>query len=307
MALRDLINSAAKSSGIDPDLLARIVRIESGNDPYARTGSYHGLLQLSRPEFQRFNPAGDIYDPAANLNAGAAKLAQEVATFRQNYGRDPTPTDIYMTHQQGQGGYAAHTANPEGAAWRNMASTGEGQQKGDYWARKAIWGNIPDPTPGGPIVGTKAQFPGGVDTVTSKDFFNLWRNKVEGTNPQPPSPSVQYAQGDTPALGTPAAPTAPSAASAPAGAPAAALGGLGGLLARLVGAQPTLAPVAGLLGIPGQPPQGAPASPMGALSAPYQPELPPPLQMPDFQQLQFAGQQPQRLARPPVKFGRGFY
>ena len=103
MALRDLINSAAKSSGIDPDLLARIVRIESGNDPYARTGSYHGLLQLSQPEFQRFNPTGDIYDPAANLNAGAAKLAQEIATFRQNYGRDPTPTDIYMTHQQGAG------------------------------------------------------------------------------------------------------------------------------------------------------------------------------------------------------------
>ena len=118
----DLINSAAQANSLSPDLLARIVRIESGNNPYARTGSYHGLLQLNQPEFKRYNPTGDIYDPAANLNAGAAKLAGEIATFRQNYGREPTPTDIYMTHQQGQGGYAAHTANPNGAAWMNMAT-----------------------------------------------------------------------------------------------------------------------------------------------------------------------------------------
>ena len=87
------------------------------------------------------------------------------------------------------------------------------------------------------------------------------------------------AQGDTPALGTPAAPAFPTPSQAVPSAPAAAPGGLGGLLARLVGAQPTLAPAAGVLGIPGQPPQGAPASPMGALSA-YQPEAPPPLEMP---------------------------
>jgi hypothetical protein len=174
MALRDLINSAAKSNNLDPDLLARIVRIESGNNPYARTGSYHGLLQLNQPEFKRYNPTGDIYDPAANLNAGAAKLAGEIATFRQNYGREPTPTDIYMTHQQGQGGYAAHSANPNGAAWMNMASTAEGRQKGENWAKAAIWGNIPDDI--------KAQFPGGVNTVTSQDFVNTWRQKVEGAS-----------------------------------------------------------------------------------------------------------------------------
>jgi hypothetical protein len=177
----------------------------------------------------------------------------------------------------------------------NMANTAEGRQKGENWAKAAIWGNIPDQI--------KAQFPGGVNTVTSGDFFNIWRNKVEGGQPVQPT---QYGQGETPALGTPSPPAAPTGAPAVASAPAASPGGLGGLLARLVGAQPTLAPAAGLLGIPGQPPQGAPASPMGALSA-YQPEQPPPLQMPAFDQLQFAGQQPQLLARPPVKFGRGFY
>ena len=298
MALQDLINSAAKSHNLSPDLLARIVRIESGNNPYARTGSYHGLLQLSQPEFQRYNPQGDIYDPAANLNAGAAKLAGEIATFRQNYGREPTPTDIYMTHQQGQGGYAAHTANPNGAAWMNMANTAEGRQKGENWAKAAIWGNIP--------TRSRRNFPAALTPSPRGDFVNIWRNKVEGANLQPPSPAVTYGQGETPALGTPAAPALPTPSQPVPSAPAAAPGGIGGLLARLVGAQPTLAPAAGVLGIPGQPPQGAPASPMGALSA-YQPETPPPLEMPPFDQLQFANQQPLRLARPQVKFGRGFY
>ena len=201
MPLRDLINSAAQSYGLSPDLLARIVQIESGGNPYARTGSYHGLLQLNKPEFARYNPQGDIYDPAANLNAGAAKIAQEANQFRQTYGREPSPTEIYLQHQQGIGGTAAHLANPDAPAWQNMASTGEGRQKGDQWAKAAIWGNIPD--------AVKAQFPGGVNTVSSQDFVNIWRNKVEGPGAPPPSGPVRYGE-DAPALGTPPiAPTAP--------------------------------------------------------------------------------------------------
>jgi hypothetical protein len=171
LALLDLIQQAAQANGLDPDVLSRIVRIESGNNPNARMGSYHGLLQLNQPEFQKYNPNGDIYDPAANLNAGAAKIRAEADQFRQQYGREPTPTDIYLTHQQGQGGYAQHMANPDLPAYQNMWNTGEGRQKGEGWARRAIWGNIPDQI--------KAQFPGGVDSVTSRDFVNIWRNKVE--------------------------------------------------------------------------------------------------------------------------------
>jgi len=52
-----------------------------------------------------------------------------------------------------------------------MLATGEGQQKGEAWAKKAIWGNIPD--------SEKAKF-GSVDNVTSRDFMALWKGKVEG-------------------------------------------------------------------------------------------------------------------------------
>jgi hypothetical protein len=51
-----------------------------------------------------------------------------------------------------------------------MFKTGEGQQKGAGWAKKAIWGNVPDDM--------KSQF-GSVDNVTSQDFLNLWQHKVE--------------------------------------------------------------------------------------------------------------------------------
>ena len=51
-----------------------------------------------------------------------------------------------------------------------MLSTGEGKQKGEVWAKKAIWGNIPNDI--------KKQY-GSVDNVTSQDFMNIWKHKVE--------------------------------------------------------------------------------------------------------------------------------
>jgi hypothetical protein len=164
------IDSAAAAWGVDPQLMRRIAHIESSGNPFARTGSYKGLFQLSDDEFNKYG-GGDIFSAADNSNAAARKLAAESSAFRQQYGRDPTATDIYLTHQQGQGGYAAHTSNPDQPAWRSMLSTGEGRQKGEAWAKKAIWGNVPD--------NLKAQY-GSVDNITSQQFIDLWRNKVEG-------------------------------------------------------------------------------------------------------------------------------
>lgn len=165
------IAEAAKKHGVAPGLLATFARIESGGRPGVQTGSYKGLFQLSNAEFRKNGGEGDIFDPAANADAAAAKLKTEAAKFQDEYGRAPTPLDLYMIHQQGEAGYASHVANPDAPAWQNMASTGEGRQKGERWAKQAIWGNIPDDV--------KERFPGGVESVTSGDFFNIWREKVE--------------------------------------------------------------------------------------------------------------------------------
>ena len=169
--VNDAINQAAEKNGVDPQLLGTFAQIESSGRAGAQTGSYKGLFQLSDNEFAKHGGQGEIFDPYANADAAARKVASESAQFQQQYGRAPTALDLYMIHQQGAGGYAEHTANPDAPAWENMYATAEGQQKGQSWAKRAIWGNIPDDI--------KKQFPGGVDSVTSKDFFDLWQSKLE--------------------------------------------------------------------------------------------------------------------------------
>lgn len=169
--VNDAINSAAEKHGVDPGLLSTFARIESGGRPGVRTGSYKGLFQLSESEFRKHGGEGDIFDPASNADAAAAKLKTEAAEFKSKYGRDPSALDLYIIHQQGEAGYEKHSARPEAPAWQNMASTGEGRQKGAGWAKQAIWGNIPDDM--------KKRFPGGVESVTSQDFMNIWKEKID--------------------------------------------------------------------------------------------------------------------------------
>jgi hypothetical protein len=184
--VENAIGGAAQRFGVDPNLLKTFARIESGGRPNARTGSYKGLFQLSDSEFGKYG-GGNIYDPAANASAAAQKLARESAQFRAKYGRDPQPNDLYMIHQQGEGGYAAHTANPNAPAWQNMYSTAEGRQKGPGWAKQAIWGNVPSDV--------RAQYPGGVDSLTSQQFLDLWKAKVERLGGGSPASTNEVSNG----------------------------------------------------------------------------------------------------------------
>ncbi len=59
-----------------------------------------------------------------------------------------------------------------------MASTAEGRGKGEDWAKQAIWGNM---TPQ-----MKAQFPGGVDSVTGGAFTQLWAQRYNRGDDQVP-------------------------------------------------------------------------------------------------------------------------
>ncbi len=174
------IQGVAARYGINPNDLGRAVQIESGGNPRAQTGSYKGLLQLSQAEFDKYKtrPDANIWNAQDNLEAGAAKMKAEGAVFERNFGHAPTGFDAYMIHQQGLAGYSAHLANPNAPAWQNMLSTGEGRQKGEGWARAAIWGNIPNQY--------KATF-GNVDNVTSRDFIAMWQAKYgQGAGPSAP-------------------------------------------------------------------------------------------------------------------------
>jgi hypothetical protein len=167
----DIIEKHAKRVGLDPEVMHRIMQVESSGNPNEVTGSYKGLFQLSEKEFRKHGGSGSIFDPDANAAAAANKLAQETLTFKQKYGRDPKPIDIYMTHQQGEGGYQAHMSNPDAPAWKNMYFTAEGQQKGQAWAKEAIWGNTPK---------SVKQRVGSVENLTSRDFVQAWDDSIKG-------------------------------------------------------------------------------------------------------------------------------
>src|SRR4029077_5727314 len=175
---------------IDPRTMRAIRQIESGGNPNATTGSYKGLYQLSDGEFRRYGGQGSIYDPAENERVAGMKLGDEAASVSKRLGRDLTPAEQYLVHQQGVGGAYEHLTNPDRPAWQSMLATGEGQQKGEGWARKAIWGNVPDQY--------KAQL-GSVDNITSGQFADMWRQRFDRALGNDTGPmTAAFANSDSP-------------------------------------------------------------------------------------------------------------
>lgn len=178
--VEDAVKTAARSTGASEEMLRAFAAIESGGNPNVTTGSYKGLFQMSDAEFEKWG-SGDVMNPRDNAMAAARKLNAEAGRFKEDFGRDATAADIYLIHQQGEAGYRAHLRNPDQPAWMSMASTGEGQQKGEGWAKQAIWGNLP--------ASAKEKF-GSVENVTSRDFVEWWQGRVSrgmGGNPLAPS------------------------------------------------------------------------------------------------------------------------
>lgn len=172
-----VVSDVAMKAGYDPNKLATFISIESSGNPNNRTGSYHGLGQLSKEEFAKYGPpGGNIYDPRQNLEATVKKLQAEDARFAKQFGREPTALETYMMHQQGEAGARAHLAKPEGIAWQNVrkyytdeAARKRGYASGDDYAKAAIWNNIPS--------ADKKRL-GSVDNVKSADITMIYRDKI---------------------------------------------------------------------------------------------------------------------------------
>ena len=185
--IRAEIEHAAKLFDVDTGMMKAFAKIESGYNPKAKTGSYKCLFQLSDWEFAKYWQ-GDIYDIRDCSIAAARKFATETAQFEKDVGRKATAAEIYCIHQQGYQGCAFHYAAPHQLAWKNMYLTSEGQEKGEKWARKAIWGNVP--------WDLKNKIKGGVNALTSGQFIALWTERVNrfmARKVEPPTHYVQHA------------------------------------------------------------------------------------------------------------------
>lgn len=156
--------------GLDVGLMSAFARIESDFNPHERTGSYIGLYQLSKHEFDRYGPTGgDILNARDNAIAAALKIEVEANLFKVDTRHIPSNADLYLIHQQGMQGAAQHLAEPERPAWQSMCATDEGKQRGKGWCKKAIWGNT--------LPAFKSIWKS-VESFTSGAFVRMWADRV---------------------------------------------------------------------------------------------------------------------------------
>src|SRR5580704_4382042 len=162
------IKHAADAFGLDFGYMKAVAKIESDFDPRQRTGSYIGLYQLSKYEFNRYGD-GDILSARDNAIAAAYKIIVEAELFELRTHKHPTLSDLYLIHQQGIQGAEEHVSHPERIAWQSMCATEEGQQKGEKWCKRAIWQNtLPE---------VKKVWKS-VENLTSAGFVSMWEQRV---------------------------------------------------------------------------------------------------------------------------------
>src|SRR5216683_5992907 len=162
------IRRASDTFGLDFNFMKAVAKIESGFNPKQRTGSYIGLFQLSKYEFNKFG-SGQIRDPRDNAIAAAYKVITEGILFEWVTQKKPTLSDLYLIHQQGWEGAAEHISQPDRIAWKSMCATSEGREKGEKWCRRAIWRNT--------LPAIKDAWKS-VDKLTSEAFVGMWRERV---------------------------------------------------------------------------------------------------------------------------------
>jgi Transglycosylase SLT domain len=162
------IKRVSDAFGLDFNFMKAVARIESNFNPKQRTGSYIGLFQLSKTEFEKFG-SGRIQNPRDNAAAAAYKVITEGILFEWVTHRKPTLSDLYLIHQQGWEGAAEHISQPDRIAWKSMCATGEGVEKGEKWCKRAIWRNTI------PAVKRASK---SVEKLTSAAFVGMWRERV---------------------------------------------------------------------------------------------------------------------------------
>ncbi len=162
------IKRVADAFGLDFNFMKAVAKVESDFNPKERTGSYIGLFQLSKAEFQQYG-SGDILDPRDNAVAAAYKFLTEDILFEITTHKKPTLNDIYLIHQQGWQGAAEHVSHSDRLAWKSMCATDEGRTKGEKWCKRAIWGNT--------LPAIKHIWKT-VDNVTSGAFVGMWQQRV---------------------------------------------------------------------------------------------------------------------------------
>lgn len=156
--LNQAIETAASKHGVDAATLKTIAQIESGGNPRAKNprSSAGGPFQFIDSTAKAMGLA-DRFDIDQSSDAAARLMKNNAGHLRKVLGRDPTPGELYLAHQQGAGGAARLLANPDAKA--------------------------------SSIVGADAvRLNGGKAGMSAGQFASLWINKAENGYVLPSEP-----------------------------------------------------------------------------------------------------------------------
>jgi len=162
--LSTIIREAAAKYNLSPELMLRIAQIESGMNPNTANpnSSARGVYQfLTKPggSWEKYGRGQNVFDPVANVDAGARYILDNQAALKAKLGRDPADWETYFAHQQGPAGAPALLQNPN----RPAAEVLQAFYKNPNTARDAIRLNAGNPD------------------APALDFANVWKAKYEGT------------------------------------------------------------------------------------------------------------------------------
>lgn len=152
------IDQAAARHGVDAATLRTIAQIESGGNPRAKNprSSAGGLFQFVDGTARDYGLA-DRYDAAQASDAAARLMKANASYLRKNLGREPSPGELYLAHQQGMEGARKLLKNPNARAVD--------------------------------VVGAQAvRLNGGTAGMTAGQFANLWIRKAENGYVMPSNP-----------------------------------------------------------------------------------------------------------------------
>lgn len=108
----DIIRRRAKEAGVDPTQALAFARLESSTGTDPKPGNGGGLYQLS-PDIWKRHGSGDIKDHDANAKAFMSYYNGELKPgMSSSLGRDASPQELYLGHQQGVAGSTALLNNP---------------------------------------------------------------------------------------------------------------------------------------------------------------------------------------------------
>lgn len=147
-ALLPRFAQAEAQYGLPKNFLPQVAKIESNFNPSAANpaSSARGLFQFTRGTARQYGLDNPM-DPAASTDAAARLAADNKAQLTRALGREPTPGELYLAHQQGSGGASKLLANPNARAV-------------DVVGRAAVLNN------------------GGREDMTAAEFARRWTQKV---------------------------------------------------------------------------------------------------------------------------------